>query len=51
MPKRRNNHLAKQLILLNKNIKNAFIHTLLWTIHQNEDAIMTKIVTLLKHAG
>jgi hypothetical protein len=51
MPKRQNDLLAKPLILINKNIKNAFTHASLWTLHQNEDAIMTIIVTLLKHAG
>jgi hypothetical protein len=48
MPKRGNDHLVKLLILINKNISVVSANASLWTIHQNEDAIMTIIVTLQK---
>jgi hypothetical protein len=48
MPKRGNDHLVNTLILINKNISAVSANASLWAIHQNEDAIMTIIVTLLK---
>jgi hypothetical protein len=48
MPKRGSDHLVKPLILKNKKISAVSANASLWAIHQNEDAIMTIIVTLLK---
>jgi hypothetical protein len=48
MPKTQNSHRANRLILKNNNIIIAFTDVSLRIIHQNEDAIMTIIVTLLK---
>jgi hypothetical protein len=48
MPKRQNKPFVNPLILINKNIKDVFANSLVRTIHQNEYAIMTIIVILLK---